>query len=63
VPDRLNEHQIAIVALSAHLESMTDADPNVVAARTRHALSGPQSQADVAVDRVEAFIAQQKARI
>ena len=58
--ERLNEHQLAIVALSQHLESMTQEDPSVVAARAQHVLSGPQSQADAAVDRVEAFIAQQK---
>lgn len=58
----LTEHQAAIVAMSHNLESMTDEDPNVVAARSRHVLSGPQSQADAAVDRVNRFIAQQKAR-
>jgi hypothetical protein len=59
----LSDHQSALVALSQHLEAMTDEDPNVVAARSRQVLSGPQSQIDVAVDRVEAFIAQQKTRV
>lgn len=57
----LTGHQNALVALSQHLEAMTEEDPNVVAARSRQVLSGPQSQMDVAVDRVEAFIARQKA--
>ncbi|HEY6452263.1 MAG TPA: alkaline phosphatase family protein, partial [Steroidobacteraceae bacterium] len=60
--DALSEHQSAIVAMSHTLESMTDADPNVVAARSRHVLTGPQSQIDAAVDRVEAFLAQQKSK-
>ncbi|HEX4267436.1 MAG TPA: alkaline phosphatase family protein [Steroidobacteraceae bacterium] len=62
-PTALSDHQSALVALSQHLEAMTDEDPNVVAARSRQVLSGPQSQIDVAVDRVEAFIAQQKTRV
>jgi phospholipase C len=57
----LSDHQSALVALSQHLEAMTGEDANVIAARSRQVLSGPQSQIDVAVDRVEAFIAQQKA--
>lgn len=56
----LTDHQSGLVALSQHLEAMTGEDPNVVAARSRQVLSGPQSQIDVAVDRVDAFIAQQK---
>lgn len=52
----LTSHQSAIVALSHALESMTNEDPGVVAARSRQVLSGPQSQIDVAVDRVESFL-------
>jgi phospholipase C len=59
----LSSHQSALVALSQHLEAMTEEDPGVVAARSRQVLSGPQSQIDVAVDRVEAFIAQQSAKV
>jgi len=59
----LNEHQSAIVAMSHNLESMTDEDPNIVAARSRHVLSGPQSQIDAAVDRVDSFLAQQKRKV
>jgi hypothetical protein len=61
--DALNEHQSALVAMSHNLESMTDEDPNVVAARSRHLLTGPQSQIDTAVDRVDNFINQQKAAV
>jgi phospholipase C len=57
--DALSEHQSAIVAMSHNLESMTNEDPNVVAARSRHVLTGPQSQIDAAIDRVDSFIAHQ----
>lgn len=60
--DALNGHQNAIVAMSHNLESMGDEDPNVIAARSRHVLSGPQSQIDAAVDRVDHFLSQQKAK-
>ncbi|HEY4163580.1 MAG TPA: hypothetical protein VGM59_11000, partial [Dongiaceae bacterium] len=53
----LSDHQAAIVAMSHNLEAMTDEDPNVVAARSRHVLTGPQSQIDAAVDRVDSFLA------
>jgi phospholipase C len=56
---RLTNHQNAIVALSHALESMSEDDPNLVAARSRQVLSGPQSQIDAAVDRVESFIRHQ----
>jgi phospholipase C len=59
----LNDHQSAIVAMSHNLESMTAEDPNVVAARSRHVLTGPQSQIDAAVDRVDSFLAQQKGKV
>jgi hypothetical protein len=61
--DALNEHQSALVAMSHNLESMTDEDPNLVAARSRHLLTGPQSQIDAAVERVDNFISQQKAKV
>ncbi len=61
--DALTEHQSAIVAMSHTLESMTDEDPNVIAARSRHVLTGPQSQIDTAVDRVDGFLEQQKRRL
>lgn len=61
--DALSEHQSAIVAMSHTLESLTDVDPNVIAARSRHVLTGPQSQIDTAVDRVDSFIDQQKAKV
>jgi len=61
-PTALSSHQSALFALSHSLEAMTDTDPNDVAARSRHVLTGPQSMIDVAVDRVEAFLSQQRAR-
>jgi len=60
--DRLTGHQSAIVALSHALESMTDEDAHVVAARSRQVVTGPQSQIDAAVDRVGSFLAQQSAK-
>ncbi|MGO9055942.1 MAG: alkaline phosphatase family protein [Candidatus Binataceae bacterium] len=53
---QLTNHQSAIVALSHVLESMSEEDPNLVAARSRQVLSGPQSQIDAAVDRVDGFL-------
>ena len=49
--------------MSHNLESITDEDPNLVAARSRHILTGPQSQIDTAVERVDNFINQQKAKV
>ena len=56
----LSDHQSAILAMSHNLETMTDENTDTVAGRSRQLLSGPQSQIDVAVDRVDSFIAQQK---
>jgi phospholipase C len=58
----LSSNQSALFALSHSLESMTDSDPNAVAARSKHVLTGPQSMIDVAMDRVEDFLSQQKDR-
>lgn len=52
----LNDHQCALVALSHALESMADEEPNVIAARSRQVITGPQSQIDAAVERVDAFL-------
>jgi phospholipase C len=52
----LNDHQTALVALSHVLESMTEEDANVVAARSKQLVTGPQSQIDAAVERVDAFL-------
>jgi phospholipase C len=56
---QLTNLQRSIVALSHALESMSEDDPNLVAARSRQVLSGYQSQIDAAVDRVESFIQHQ----
>jgi phospholipase C len=61
-PTALSSHQSALFALSHLLESMTDGDPNDVAARSKHVLTGPQSMIDVAADRVEDFLSQQRDR-
>jgi hypothetical protein len=58
----LSSHQSALFALSHSVESMTDTNPNEVAARSRHVLTGPQSMIDVAMDRVEGFLSQQRDR-
>jgi hypothetical protein len=58
----LSDHQTAVVAMSHNLEAMSDEDPAVVAARSRHVLTGPQSQIDAAVDRVDGFLAVQRAK-
>jgi phospholipase C len=58
----LSSHQSALLALSHSLESMTDVDPNEVAARSKHVLTGPQSMIDVSIDRVEGFLSQQRQR-
>lgn len=52
----LNDHQCALVALSHALETMAEEDPGVVAARSRQVITGPQSQIDAAVDRVDSFL-------
>jgi phospholipase C len=59
IPPRrpLNDHQTALIALSHALETMADEDPSIVAARSRQTVTGPQSQIDAAVERVEAFLA------
>lgn len=62
-PTALSSHQSALFALSHSLESMTDVDSNEVAARSKHVLTGPQSMIDVAVDRVEGFLSQQRDRL
>jgi phospholipase C len=58
----LSSHQNAVVALSHLLETMSEDDAQLVAARSRQLLSGPQSQVDVAVDRVQSFLRIQSAK-
>jgi hypothetical protein len=58
----LSRHQNSIVALSHLLETMSEDDAQKVAERSRQLLSGPQSQADVAVERVQSFIRSQSAK-
>jgi phospholipase C len=58
VPATLSDQQQALLGLSHFLETMTTTDPATTVARNRHVLSGPQSQIDVGIDRVEDFLAE-----
>ncbi|HVN89445.1 MAG TPA: alkaline phosphatase family protein [Candidatus Binataceae bacterium] len=60
--DRLSRNQSAIVALSHALETTIDEDLATVAARSKYMLSSAQSHVDVAIDRVESFIAKLSAK-
>ncbi|HYQ01386.1 MAG TPA: alkaline phosphatase family protein [Polyangiaceae bacterium] len=53
----LSGHQGAMVALSHAVETLTNEPAETIVQRLKHALTGPQSQADVAIDRIEKFIA------
>lgn len=55
----LTDHEASMISLSHALESMAEEDANVVAARSRQVLSGPASQIDAAVDRLNAFLQHQ----
>ena len=57
-PPTLSDHQQALLGLSHLLETMTATNAATVAARNRQVLSGPQSQIDIAMDRVEDFLAE-----
>lgn len=62
VPATLTDQQQALLGLSHLLETMTTTDPATTVARNRHVLSGPQSQIDVAMDRVEDFLGEAAAK-
>jgi hypothetical protein len=51
------------LALSHLLEVEANEDPNIVVARSRQLLSGPQAQIDVACDRVDGFIEKQITKV
>lgn len=53
---QLSGHQGAMVALSHAVESMANEAAETIVQRLKHALTGAQSQADVAIDRIEKFI-------
>jgi phospholipase C len=63
VPTTLSDQQQALLGLSHVLETMTTTDPATTVARNRHVLSGPQSQIDVAMDRVEDFLGEAAAKM
>lgn len=52
----LSGHQSALVSLSQAIESVAKEDANTIAARLRQSFTGVQSQADMAIERVESFI-------
>jgi phospholipase C len=52
----LNDHELAILALSHLLEGSGSEDATVIATRSRQLLTGGQTQRDVAVDRLDAFL-------
>jgi phospholipase C len=59
---KLSSHENGVVALTHALETMSGEDPAIVTARSQQMVSGAQSQIDVAVDRVEAFLRRQSAK-
>jgi len=52
----LTDHESSMIALSHALESMAGEDANTIASRSTQVLSGPASQVDAAMDRVESFL-------
>lgn len=62
-PPTLSDHQQALLGLSHLLETMTATNAATIAARNKQVLSGPQSQIDVAVDRVEDFLTEAAQKI
>ncbi len=59
-PPELNGNQQALLALTQAIEARTNVDPAVVAARSQAVLSGAGSQTDVAIDRIQRFLDQQR---
>jgi len=53
--DELSDNQAAMVALSHAFEEHAGEAPEVVVARMRHSLTGPQAQADAALERLDAM--------
>jgi phospholipase C len=56
-PEVLAGNQAAMVSLSQAIETLSTDDPATIAARLRHSTTGAQSQADVAIERTDSFIA------
>jgi phospholipase C len=57
----LNAHQSALVGMSQLLESMTDVAGEALLGRTKRMVTGFDGAVDVAMERVEQFLGQQKA--
>ncbi len=60
--ERVSHNQSSMIAFSHALESMVGEADTTVAARGKYMLSNAQSQADVALDRVDSFVENMKAR-
>jgi phospholipase C len=56
----LNDHQSALVAMTQLLESMTDVGGDDLLGRTKRLITGFDGAVDVAMERVEQFLGQQK---
>jgi phospholipase C len=56
----LNDHQSALVGMTQLLESMTDVRGDVLLSRSKRMVTGFDGAVDVAVERVDQFMAQQK---
>jgi phospholipase C len=58
----LNANQRALIAFSQYLESQTKDDPRRKVARSMRMMVSPEAAANVAIERVERFLAQQRRR-
>jgi phospholipase C len=56
----LNSHQAALVGMTQLLESMTDVRPETLLGRSKRMVTGFDGAVDVAMERVDQFLAQQK---
>ncbi len=57
----LDSHQSALYAMSQLLESMTDVEPHDAVSRGKRAVTGYDGATDAAIERVDQFLAQQRA--
>jgi phospholipase C len=57
----LNSHQAALVGMTQLLESMTDVRPETLLGRSKRMVTGFDGAVDVAMERVDQFLGQQKA--
>jgi hypothetical protein len=57
----LNAHQLALVGMTQLLESMTEVKTEALLGRAKRVVTGYDGVVDVAMERVEQFLAQQSA--